>query len=139
MKESLRLYPPAWALTRVALSECTIGGYRVPAGASVTMSQWIVQRDPRYFGHPTGFDPDRWTDEFSDRLPRFAYFPFGGGPRVCVGASLALMEAVLILATIAQRFRLALVPGHPVELWPTLVLQPRYGMKMVLEARCLEH
>ena len=135
VKESLRLYPPAWALPRTALRDCTLGGYRVPAGASVTMSQWIVQRDPRFFDRPTEFDPDRWTDEFTQRLPRFAYFPFGGGPRVCVGASLALMEAALIVATVAQRYRLTLAPGHPVEVWPTLVLQPKHGMKMIVSDR----
>lgn len=135
VKESLRLYPPAWALSRMALRDCTLGGYRVPAGASVTMSQWIVQRDPRYFDRPAEFDPDRWTDEFTQRLPRFAYFPFGGGPRVCIGASLALMEAVLIVATVVQCYRLTLAPGHSVEMWPTLTLQPKHGMKMIVSDR----
>jgi cytochrome P450 len=94
------------------------------------MSPWIMHRDPRFFENPGQFDPDRWTPETTQRLPRFAYFPFGGGPRLCIGASFATMEACLILAAIAQRFQLRLVPGHPVAPQPGITLRPRHGMRM---------
>ena len=132
IKESMRLYPPVWVITRVALQDCEIGGCRVPAGTSLALSQWVMHRDPRYFDHPDEFDPDRWTDGFSQQLPRFAYFPFGGGPRSCIGSSLAMTEAVLVLAVIAQRFRLTLAPGYRLEMWPSLTLHPRHGMPLVL-------
>src|SRR5438552_7524813 len=112
VKESMRLYPPAWSLARTAAEDFEIGGYLVPAGSNVVMSQWIMHRDPRFFPSPEQFDPGRWFEEHTQRLPRFAYFPFGGGPRSCVGASFAMMEATLLLAAIAQRFRLRMVPGH---------------------------
>lgn len=132
IREALRLYPPIWTIPRVALTDCEIGGYPVPAGTSLAMSQWVMHRDPRYFDRPDEFVPERWTDGLSARLPKFAYFPFGGGPRVCLGASFALMEAILLLAALAQRFDMTLAPGHPVEPWPTLTLHARHGMKMVL-------
>lgn len=135
IKESLRLYPPAWVITRVALQDFEIGGYPVRAGTSLAMSQWVMQRDPRYYDQPDEFKPDRWTDEFDRRLPKFAYFPFGGGPRVCIGSSLAMMESILLLAAIAQQFRLTLAPGHPVKLWPSLTLHPEHGLIMQLVRR----
>ena len=138
VKESLRLYPPVWAFARVAVRDCEIGGYPVRAGTSIAMSQWVMHRDARYFHRPDEFIPDRWTDEFVRQLPRFAFFPFGGGPRVCIGSSFAMMEAVLLLATIAQQFRLALAPGYSVALWPTVTLHPRYGMPMVITRRSKE-
>jgi cytochrome P450 len=130
VKESMRLYPPAWSLARTAVKETEIAGYRVPAGANVVMSPWILHRDARFFGHPHQFDPDRWTPGNAPDLPRFAYFPFGGGPRLCIGASFALMEANLLVASIAQRFQLRLVPGHPVAARPGITLRPRHGMPM---------
>ncbi len=96
------------------------------------MSPWILHRDPRFFEQPEQFNPDRWTAEAVQRLPKFAYFPFGGGPRLCIGASFAVMEANLLLAAIAQRFRLRLVPGHPVATLPSITLRPRHGMRMSL-------
>lgn len=132
VKESMRLYPPAWSLARTAAKDFEVGGYRVPAGANVVMSQWIMHRDPRFFPCPEQFDPGRWFEESIRRLPRFAYFPFGGGLRYCVGASFAMMEATLLLATIAQRFRLRMVPRHPVVPVPSITLRPRYGIKMSL-------
>ena len=135
VKEALRLYPPAWALTRLALQDCEIAGYTVPAGASVVMSQWVVQRDPRFFARPDEFLPERWTDEFELRLPRFAYFPFGGGPRVCIGSSFAMLEAVLVLAAVVQQFHLGLASGHMVEPWATLVLRPKNGIMLEVERR----
>ena len=132
VKESMRLYPPAWSLARTAARDFEVGGYLVPAGANVVMSQWIMHRDPRFFPSPEQFDPGRWFEEPTQRLPRFAYFPFGGGPRYCVGASFAMMEATLLLAAIAQRFRLRMVPGHNVVPVPSITLRPKYGIKMSL-------
>ncbi len=135
VKESMRLYPPAYAMARVALQDCEIGGYRVPRGASVVMSQWVMQRDSRYYDEPDRFEPKRWADGLEKRLPRFAYFPFGGGSRQCIGNSFAMMEAVLLLATIAQKFRLTLLPGHPVAPFPSITLRPKYGINVVLLKR----
>ena len=132
VKESTRLYPPAWSLARTVTKEVELGGYRLPVGANVVMSQWILHRDPRFFEQPEQFNPDRWTAEAAQRLPRFAYFPFGGGPRLCIGASFAMMEANLLLAAIAQRFQLRLAPGHSVAALPSITLRPRYGMRMTL-------
>jgi cytochrome P450 len=91
VKESLRLYPPVWAFARVAARDRKIGGYPVRAGTSIAMSQWVMHRDARYFHRPGEFIPERWTDEFTRQLPKFAFFPFGGGPRVCIGSSFAMM------------------------------------------------
>ena len=135
VKESMRLYPPAWSLARTVAKEVEVDGYRLPVGSNVVMSPWILHRDPRFFEQPEEFNPDRWTAEAVQRLPKFAYFPFGGGPRLCIGASFAVMEANLLLAAIARRFRLRLVPGHPVATLPSITLRPRHGMRMSL-IRC---
>ena len=135
IKESMRLYPPAWSLARTVISDFDLRGYHIPAGANVVMSQWIMHRNPAYFPEPTKFDPDRWSPEKAQKLPRFAYFPFGGGPRQCIGSSFAMMEATLLLATIAQRFRLRAVPDHHVVPIPSFTLRPKYGLRMTLEAR----
>ena len=134
-KESMRLYPPAYALGREAIEECEIGGYRVPARAQVFMFQWATQRDPRFFVEPEKFWPERWTEEFSNRLPKYAYFPFGGGPRACIGNYFAMMETVLLLATIGQRFRFSLLPNHEVSLMPAMSLRPANGIKVVVRNR----
>lgn len=137
--EAMRLYPPAWSVGRQAITDCQIGGYSVRKGTIVFMSQWVVHRDPRYFDDPDAFLPERWDPAedggLAKRLPKYAYFPFGGGPRVCIGNSFATMEATLLLATIAQRFRLALAPGHIVVPQTYLTLRPKYGMKMTLHHR----
>lgn len=135
IKESMRVYPPAWSLARTVISDFQLGGFTIPAGANVVMSQWIMHRHPTYFPDPEKFDPDRWLSERTQKLPRFAYFPFGGGPRQCIGASFAMMEAALLLATIAQRVQLRLVPDHPVIPIPSFTLRPKYGMRMGLEQR----
>jgi cytochrome P450 len=135
VKESMRLYTPAWSLARAAARDCEVGGYRVPAGSNVVMSQWIMHRDPRFYANPERFDPDRWATEAAQRLPRFAYFPFGGGPRLCIGASFAMMEASLLLAAIGQRFRLRMVPGHPVVPVPSITLRPKHGIRMTIHAK----
>jgi cytochrome P450 len=135
IKESMRLYPPGWIIAREAVQDCRIGGYDVPGGTQLVMCQWTMHRDARWFADPLAFNPDRWTPEFEAGLPKFAYFPFGGGARRCIGDSFAMMEATLVLATIAQRLRLRLVPGHPVALLPQLTLRPRYGMRMKAERK----
>ena len=133
--ESMRLYPPAWLVGRRAVNEYSINGYDVPPRSIIVMSQWIVHRDARHYANPEHFDPDRWTPEFKARLPRFAYFPFGGGPRQCIGESFAWMELVLLVATIAQRWRFELVPNHPVVPHAAITLRPKHGMKMVARRR----
>jgi cytochrome P450 len=130
VKESMRLYPPAWSLAREAISEFELRGYKIPAGANIVMSQWIMHHNPKYFPEPEKFDPDRWLDPAMQKLPRFAYFPFGGGPRQCIGNLFAMMEAVLLLATVAQRFRLHAVPGHAVVPVPSFTLRPKQGILM---------
>jgi len=135
VRESLRLYPPAYGFGREALQDCEIGGYVVPKGTTLFMSQWVIHRSSRYFPDPEAFMPDRWADGLAKRLPKYAYFPFGGGPRICIGGGFAMMEAVLLLATIAQRFRLTLVPGHPIALYPSITLRPAYGVRVTLERR----
>jgi cytochrome P450 len=136
--ESMRLYPPAWGMARVAIEDVEIGGYSIPKGCGVSLAQWVVHRDPRWFDAPEEFCPERWEGDLMKRLPRFAYFPFGGGPRQCIGNNFAVMEATLLLATIAQRFRIRLVPGHPVVPMPSITLRPRYGIRGKLEARAEE-
>lgn len=131
IKESMRLYPPAWTIGREALEDCEIGGYQIRKGTQLLMSQWIVHRDPRFWTEPDTFRPDRWGDDATKNLPRCAYFPFGDGPRICIGNSFAMMEAILLLATISQRFRLELVPGQKLRLVPSVTMRPRDGIKMV--------
>jgi cytochrome P450 len=133
--ESMRLYPPAWLIGRRAIDPYPIGGFVAPARSILVMSPFIVQRDARYYRDPDRFDPERWTPEFKASLPRFAYFPFGGGPRQCIGESFAWMELILIVATMAQRWDLQLVPGHPVELQPLITLRAKHGMRMTLARR----
>jgi cytochrome P450 len=135
VKEAIRLYPPIWAMARTPLNDCEIGGYRVPAGSAVMMSQWVMHRDARYYDEPQRFDPDRWVDERMKGIPKFAYFPFGGGPRVCIGASFAMMESVLILATVAQRYQVRLSPGFVAEPMPTITLRPKHGIHAMLARR----
>src|SRR5439155_15947005 len=131
--ESMRLYPPAWVVGRLAIQDCVIGGYRVPKGMVVLVSQWTMHRHPRYFPEPEAFRPERWADGLAKRLPKYAYFPFGGGPRVCIGNGFAMMEAVLLLATLGRRWRFTVEPA-PVTPWPTITLKPIPGVPAVLRA-----
>jgi len=133
--ESLRLYPAAWGMARLVVEDHEIAGYPVTKGMGVAMAQWVVHRDPRWYDSPEEFRPERWEDDLLKRLPRFAYFPFGGGPRQCIGNSFALMEAALILATIARKFRLRLVANHPVVPLASITLRPRHGVRVTLESR----
>lgn len=136
--ESMRLYPPVWAMSRTVAQPCELAGCPLRPGSFVFISQWVLHRDPRFFDQPDEFKPDRWANDFAKRLPPFAYFPFGGGPRVCIGRSFALMEMVLLLATMAQSFQLTLVPDHPVMPWAAFTLRPKYGMKMQLTRRSVD-
>jgi cytochrome P450 len=137
LRESMRLYPPVWVIGRRALAPFRLGEYELPADTNVLISQLILHKDARYFPEPERFDPDRWSanDSRSKSLPRFAYFPFGGGPRVCIGAGFAMMEAVLLLATIAQQFRIQIAPGQTVRMQPTVTLRPRNGIPVTLKRR----
>src|SRR6266404_1280443 len=134
-KECMRLYPPAYGLGREAINDCEIGGYRVPAGTQVFMFQWATQRDSRFFDEPEAFRPERLTEDFVEQLPRSAYFPFGGGPRACIGASFAMMEIILSLAAIGQEFRLELDGDHPVSIFPAMSLRPKDGIKVLIKSR----
>jgi len=133
--ESLRLYPPAWAIGRKSIADYEIDGYRIPAKSILLTSPWVVHRDPRWFPQPERFDPDRWKPEIAEARPKFSYFPFGGGARVCIGERFAWAEGALVLATIAQRWKMRLVPSHPVATRAVITLRTRYGMKMTLERR----
>ena len=135
LAESMRLYPPAWAMGRLALEDFALGPYFLPRNTTVFMSQYIMHRDCRYFPDPERFDPERWRPEAKAARPRFCYFPFGGGARQCIGESFAWMEGILILATLGRRWRLKHVPGHRVEPQPLITLRPKYGMQMILEER----
>jgi cytochrome P450 len=135
MAESLRLYPPAWAMGRYARNDFSLGEYFLPARTTVLISQFITHRDPRFFPDPLRFDPRRFSPEAKARRTKFTYFPFGAGPRQCIGESFAWMEGVLILSTLAEKWKLTLVPGHRVEPQPLITLRPKYGMRMQVEAR----
>lgn len=135
LAESMRLYPPAWAIGRMSLNDCEIGGYWVPKGALVLMSQYVMHRDARYFPDPLRFDPERWTTAAREARPQFSYFPFGGGPRRCIGEGFAWMEGVLLLATLAQQWQLRLATHQVVALRPVITLRPKHGMRMKLLRR----
>jgi cytochrome P450 len=132
--ETLRLYPPAWGIGRRTLADFDLAGFTIPSGSIVAVSPWVVHRDPRWFPEPLKFSPERWLTEDAAR-PKFAYFPFGGGARVCIGERFAQAEGVLLLATLAQRWRFRLEPGHRVETRPLITLRARYGMRMIAESR----
>jgi cytochrome P450 len=133
--ESMRLYPPAWGTARTAIEDHEIAGYAVPKGSGVSFAQWTVHRDARWYDAPEEFRPERWEGDLLKRNPKFAYFPFGGGPRQCIGNSFALMETALTLATIAQQYRFRLAEGHPVVPLASITLRPRYGIRVVMESR----
>jgi cytochrome P450 len=135
LAESMRLYPPAWAMGRYARNDFRLGEFLLPAKTTVLTSQFIMHRDARFFPDPLRFDPERFTPEAKARRTKFTYFPFGAGFRQCIGESFAWMEGVLLLATLGQKWKLQLVPGHRVEPEPLITLRPKYGMKMRVEAR----
>jgi cytochrome P450 len=135
VKEAMRLYPPVPSIGREALADWEVGGYRLPRGSQLALLQWVVHRDPRWFADPEAFRPERWDNDLARRLPRGAYFPFGDGPRICIGNHFALMEAVLILAAVAQRYRLELAPGYTLDLLPSVTLRPKGGVRVVVHER----
>jgi cytochrome P450 len=135
LRESMRLYPPAWTLGRQALTDYVIDKYVIPSGSIILMSQYVMHHNPRYFPDPEVFDPDRWTKEFKSVLPRFSYFPFGGGIRGCVGEPFAWIEGILVIATVYRKWKMHHDPEHKVELKPLITLRPKYGMHMKLERR----
>jgi cytochrome P450 len=132
VNEVLRLYPPAYILARTSVAPCTIAGYDIPVGTTVLTSQWVMHRDARYFRDPDFFRPERWLDGLADRLPPGVYLPFGDGPRRCIGQGFALLEAALVIALIAQRWRFRLIPGHPVIPEPLVTLRPKHGIRMTV-------
>lgn len=135
LKEALRLYPPAWLIARNPLEDRVIGGYHIPAGSLVFLAPWVTHRHPSVWRDPEGFDPDRFAPERAREIPKGAYFPFGGGPRICIGNHFAMMEAQLLLATLAQRFQLESVPGLLPEPEPLITLRPKNGMWMRITSR----
>lgn len=135
LAEAMRLYPPAWAIGRLALCDYEVGGYTIPPKSLVLLSQYVTQRDERFFPEPARFDPERWMPEAKESRPQFSYFPFGGGPRRCIGEGFAWMEGILLISTLAQQWRLRLAPGHRVEPMPVITLRPKYGMQMMVEKR----
>ena len=120
----MRLFPPVYLFGREALNDMSLGGYSIRRGDTVLMSQWLMHRDPRFFAQPEVFDPERWSAEFERTLPHYAYFPFGGGPRICVGRDVALVEAAVILATLTRQFGVSLNSSEEVAPWPTVTLRP---------------
>jgi cytochrome P450 len=132
IQETLRLYPPVWIMTRRAAQRTTLAGEHLPAGTLVLVSQWLAHRNAEYFPAPECFQPDRWANGLSRRLPHYAYFPFSGGPRVCPGSTFAMHELMLIVPMIVQHARLSLVPNRPVTLSPTFTLRPEHGIQMVI-------
>lgn len=135
LSESMRLYPPAYVIGREATTDLELGGYRVKRGYTVFVSQWVNHRDPRYFPDPERFHPERWEDNLAKRIPKFAYFPFGGGQRICVGNTFALLEAAIILAAVGQRFRFRIDDDAELGFKPQITLMPVAPIPVTLEAR----
>jgi len=135
MEETLRLYPPAWAIGRQSTIEDELRGYYIPRNAPLLISPYVTHRHPEFWEAPERFDPQRFTPDQVASRPRFAYFPFGGGPRICIGNNFALMEGHLLLAVFASRYRLRPAPGHPIVPEPTITLRPKYGLRMMIEER----
>jgi cytochrome P450 len=135
LAESMRLYPPAWAIGRRAMHDVEIGGYTIAKGTVVLFSQYLLQRDARFFPNPDRFEPDRWLPQRQQGRPKFAYFPFGGGTRVCIGEPFAWMEGILVLATLARRWRMEPLETAAVPLQPAITLRPARGIRMRARAR----
>ncbi|NIR29607.1 MAG: cytochrome P450 [Gammaproteobacteria bacterium] len=131
----MRLCPPAWGIGREAKQDIDLDRYVIPRGTQIFLAQWVTHRDPRLFADPQRFEPERFDRVARRRIPRYAYFSFGGGPRICIGARFAMLETVLLLAAIMRHFRIELAPGHPVELQPAVTLRPRHGIRARVYAR----
>jgi cytochrome P450 len=135
LAESMRLYPPAWAQVRQALRDFQLGEYFLPAGTTILMSQWIMHRDEQFFPDPLRFDPERFRPEAKAGRPKFAYFPFGGGARQCIGEAFAWMEGALVLSTLLQKWKFRLLPGQKFEPQSLITLRPKHGVRVIAEAR----
>ncbi len=135
LMEAMRLYPAAWMIARESVEDCEIGKYSIPGGSVLFMSPYTIQRLPQYFPEPEKFIPERWVPGFKESLPKFAYFPFGGGPRQCIGEPYALMEGLLLIATISQKWKLKRVSNEPVKIQANVTIRPKQGMFMTLEKR----
>ncbi len=135
VSETLRLYPSAWAISREAIADVVLDGTTIRKGSVLVISQWVMHRDPRFFDAPDEFRPERCLDGLAARLPRFGYFPFGGGQRQCIGNEFALMEGVLILATMARRVRFHLLPGQSIKPEPAVTLRPNAPVLARVEQR----
>jgi cytochrome P450 len=133
--EAMRVFPPVYLIGREATTDLELGGYRVKKGYTIFMSQWVSHRDPRYFPEPVEFRPERWLDGLAKRLPKYAYYPFGGGPRICIGNTFALIEAAILLATVGQRYQFTMAADKPAETDPQITLLPKDGMPAVLRRR----
>lgn len=133
-QESMRLYPPIWMYAREAVEDDEIDGYPIPARTMILLSQYVTHHDPAFWPNPQAFDPLRFTPEQIVQRPRFAYYPFGGGPHLCIGNTFATMEAQIILAMVSQAFRMRLVPGHPIATAPQVTLRPRHGLLVTLQS-----
>lgn len=138
LKEAMRLYPPVWAIGRSALEPLSVGGKQIGAGTQFMLPQWVVHRDPAWFPDPLSFVPERWLSDAAQRIPRFAYFPFGGGPRICIGNHFAMLEATLALASIVRQVRLSLPDAFELDFIPTITLRPRAPVQMHVESRTRE-
>ena len=134
-REAMRLYPPVWTMGRFVQNDYALGGYTLPKGSSLMFSQYVMHHSSKYYDNPETFDPDRWTEEFKMHLPRFSYFPFGGGIRGCVGEPFAWQEGILLLATISSYWSMRLAPNQRVKLQPGITLSPKNGIKMKLKSR----
>ncbi len=135
LTEAMRVYPPVYLIGREATQELELGGYRVKKGYTIFMSQWVNHRDPRYFPNPEKFLPERWEDGLAKQIPKYAYYPFGGGQRVCIGNTFALMESAIILAAVGQKYRFTLMPDAKIEFNPQITLLPKFGIPATLVAR----
>ena len=135
LRESLRMYPPVWSIGRIVEGDYILGKYTIPKGSSIVMSQYVMHHDDRFYNNPTEFNPDRWTDEFKRSLPRFSYFPFGGGIRGCIGEPFSWQEGILLMATISSNWTVSIVPKQKIKLDPGITLNPKSGIKMRLSSR----
>ncbi len=140
LQESMRLFPPAWGIGREPLEDVELGGFRIERGTQIFLVPWVTHRDPRFFPQPERFLPERWAEKPNPappggKLPKYAYFPFGGGPRYCIGSSFAMMEATLVLAAVLRRWRFRPLPDHPVVPQPAVTLRPRHGIRMIPSRR----
>jgi cytochrome P450 len=135
IKESMRLYPPVYTIGRQLLEDFELGGYTIKKGVTLLFSQWVTHRRPECFAHPLRFDPDRWLPEPAKAIHKYAYFPFGGGPRICIGNHFAMMEAVLVLATLIRQYRLEILPGQTLTLKPSVTLRAAADLNMRLVSR----